>query len=101
MAEDLQVKIEKEAMRLFDEIRASHKPKITVEALANIVFPDAPNGRMIIQRMRKPQANGKTRAMSLGEFVKMAKALNVGPLEALGVVLSRIEETRISTVPQK
>ena len=95
MSEDLQVRIEQEAMRLFDEIRTSKKPKISVEALASEVFPGVPNARMIIQRMRKPQANGKTRVMALGEFVLMAKALGASPLEALGVVLSRIDETKI------
>jgi len=95
MSEDLQVRIEQEAMRLFDEIRAARKPKVSVEALANEVFPGVPNARMIIQRMRKPQANGKTRAMSLGEFVKMSRALGKSPLETLGAVLNRIEETKI------
>ena len=93
MSEDLQVRIEQEAMRLFDEKRLSVKPKISVEALAEKVFPGTPNARMIIQRMRKPQANGKTRALSLGEFVKMARALDMSPLEALGIVLQRIPET--------
>ena len=95
MEEDLQVRIEQEAMRLFDEIRKEKKPKISVEALAAIVFPGVPNSRMIIQRMRKPQGNGKTRAMSLGEFVKISRALGKSPLETLGVVLNRIEETKI------
>lgn len=95
MSEDLQVRIEQEAMRLFDEIRAARRPKVSVETLANAVFPGVPNARMIIQRMRKPQANGKTRAMSLGEFVKIARALNKNPVQALGVVLDRIEETKI------
>lgn len=95
MNEDLQVRIEQEAMRLFDEIRSARKPKVSVEALAGEVFPGVPNARMIIQRMRKPQANGKTRAMSLGEFVKIARALKISPLEALGAVLGRIEETKI------
>lgn len=95
MNEDLQVRIEQEAMRLFDEKRLSVKPKISVEALANEVFPGVPNARMIIQRLRKPQANGKTRSLSLGEFVKMARALGISPLEALGVVLNRIDETKV------
>lgn len=95
MDEDLQVKIEQEAMRLFDEKRNSMRPKMSVEALAQAVFPNTPNARMIIQRIRKPQANGKTRAMSLGEFVIMSKALGMSPLESLGVVLNRIDETKI------
>ena len=49
MSEDLQVRIEQEAMRLFDEKRLSVKPKISVEALAEKVFPGTPNARMIIQ----------------------------------------------------
>ena len=91
---DLQVKIEQEAMAVIDELRKARSPKMSVEALAKIVFPDAPNARMIIQRIRKPQANGKTRAMSLGEFVKMSLAVGKQPLEVLGVVLNRIEETK-------
>lgn len=93
--EDLIVRIEQEAMRFFDEKRNERVPKMTVETLAKEVFPSTPNARMIIQRIRKPQANGKTRAMSLGEFVKMSKALEMSPLEALGVILNRIDETRI------
>lgn len=93
MSEDLQMRIEKEAMRLFDEKRLSVKPKISVEALAREVFPGVPNARMIIQRIRKPQANGKTRALSLGEFVKISRALGILPVEALSIVLNRIDET--------
>lgn len=95
MNEDLQMKIEREAMQLFDEVRKSRKPKISVEALASEVFPGDPNGRMIIQRMRRPQANGKTRVMALGEFVKIARALKISPLEALGAVLNKVDETKI------
>ncbi|MBQ9407424.1 MAG: hypothetical protein IJU37_11900 [Desulfovibrio sp.] len=95
MTEDLQVRIEQEAMRLFDELRVAKSPKVSVEALATAVFPGVPNARMIIQRMRKPQANGKTRAMSLGEFVKIARALDKNPVQTLAAVLDRIEETKI------
>lgn len=95
MSEVLKVRIEQEAMRLFDEKRTAHKPKITIEALASQVFPGVPNARMIIQRMRKPQANGKTRALSLGEFVEICRALQIGPLDALGVILNRIDETKV------
>jgi hypothetical protein len=93
--EDLILRIEQEAMRLFDEKRKVSNPKISVEALAKEVFPNVPNARMIIQRIRKPQANGKTRSLSLGEFCKMARALKMSPLDALGVVLNNIEETKI------
>ena len=95
MTEDLIVRIEQEAMKFIDEKRKEAIPPISVEALANEVFPGVSNSRMIIQRMRKPQANGKTRAISLGEFVKMARALKISPLEALGVILNRVDETRI------
>lgn len=94
MSEDLIVKIEQEAMRYIDEKRKEAKPPMSVEALANEVFPGVSNARMIIQRMRKPQANGKTRAVSLGEFIKMAKALKISPLEAVGAVLNRVDETK-------
>jgi hypothetical protein len=93
--EDLSVRIEQEAMRFLDEKRTAMTPRMSVEALAKAVFPSAPNARMIIQRIRKPQANGKTRVLSLGEFVKMSRALGVAPLDALGVILNRIEETKV------
>jgi hypothetical protein len=96
MSEDLIVRIEQEAMKFIDEKRNSLVPKVSIDALAQKVFPGLPlaNARMIIHRMRHKQSNGKTRAVSLGEFVKMARALNMSPLDALGVVLSRIEETK-------
>ena len=95
MDKDLIVRIEQEAMRFIDEKRKEATPRVSVDALAKEVFPGVPNARMIIQRIRKPQANGKTRSLSLGEFTKMAKALNISPLEAYSVILSRIEETRL------
>lgn len=94
MSEDLIVRIEQEAMRYIDEKRKEAKPPMSVEALANEVFPGVSNARMIIQRMRKPQANGKTRAVSFGEFIKMAKALKISPLEAVSAVLNRVDETK-------
>ena len=94
MGEDLQVKIEQQAIAVIDELRTAKTPRMSVEALAKEVFPNAPNARMIIQRMRKPQANGKTRAVSLGEFVDMCRAVGKPPLEVLAVVLNRIEETK-------
>lgn len=95
MGEGLQVRIEQEAMAVIDELRKAHTPKMSVEALARAVFPDTPNARMIIQRMRKPQANGKTRSVSLGEFVKMSLAVGKQPLDVLAVVLNRIDETKV------
>lgn len=96
MSEDLIVRIEQEAIKVIDEKRESLAPKVPIDELARRVFPDLPlqNARMVIQRMRKPQSNGKTRSVSLGEFVKMAKALGMSPLDALGIVLNRIEETK-------
>ena len=95
MSGDLIVKIEREAMLYIDEKRKAATPPMSIEALAKEVFPDVSNSRMIIQRMRKPQANGKTRSISFGEFVKMARALKISPLEAVGAVLNRVEETKL------
>lgn len=95
MSEEVRVKIEQAAMAYFDEKRLAKQPKMSVDALARAVFPDAPNARMIIQRMRKPQANGKTRSMSLGEFIDLAVALGISPMEAFAAVLNRVEETKI------
>ena len=95
MTKDFIMEIEQEAMRFIDEKRKDVKPMISVEALAKEVFPGVPNSRMIIQRIRKPQANGKTRSLSLGEFTRMAMALKISPLEAYGVVLGRMDETKL------
>ena len=95
MGEGLRVRIEQEAMAVIDALRKAHTPKMSVEALAKAVFPDTPNARMIIQRMRKPQANGKTRSVSLGEFIEMSLAVGKQPLDVLAVVLNRIDETKV------
>ncbi len=97
MGSDLIVKIEHEAIRFVDEKRKEASPRMTIDALAGAIFPDisVSNARMVYQRMRKPQANGKTRSVSLGEFVEMARALKISPLDALSAVLNRIDETKV------
>lgn len=97
MGNDLITKIEQEAIAFIDEKRKEARPKMTIDALASAVFPGIPisNARMVLQRMRKPQANGKTRSVSLGEFVEMTRALKLSPLDALGVILNRIDETKV------
>ena len=95
MPEELRISIEKKAMRLIDARRKA--AKITIDQLANALYPEKPiaSGRMMIQRLRLPQGDKVPRKMNLGEFVELSKDVGINPVQALGAVLQEIEETRV------
>ena len=95
MPEELRMAIEQKAIQLIEERRKV--ARITIDQLATVLYPEKPvaSGRMMIQRLRRPQGGREPRKMSLGEFVELFRAVGVNPVQALGVVLQEIEDTKI------
>jgi hypothetical protein len=95
MPEGLRMLIEQTAMKIIDAKRK--EARITIDDLAKALYPDKPiaSGRMMIQRLRKAQGEKPPRKMNLGEFVELARAVNINPLQTLGAVLQEIDDTKI------
>lgn len=93
MSDELQMKIEAAIIQIFEEKRLALG--LSEQALGSKVYPNSPNARSRIHSLRVPQGNGKPRRLPTGELVDIARALGMNPVQLLGSVLEKFEETKL------
>lgn len=93
MNEELQRMIEQAIIDVIIEKRKSLG--MSADELGKRVFPNASNARMKVQTLNQKQGNGKPRALKVGEFVSISRALSLDPVRVLSKVLEQFEETKI------
>ena len=67
---------------------------LSVEALAARLYPDVPaaNARMNLNRLRKPQINGKPKRLSFGDFIDLCMALDMVPERIVSQTITEVLE---------
>lgn len=94
MEEQMRVALERKAVELFEQKRI--EKGLSVDALAARLYPDVPiaNARMNLNRLRKPQVNGKPKRLLFGDFVDLCIALDMIPERVISQTITAIIEQR-------
>lgn len=94
MEERMRVELERKAVEVFEEKRLALG--LSVEALAARLYPDIPiaNARMNLNRLRKPQVNGKPKRLLFGDFIDLCMALDLVPERVISQTITAIIERR-------
>ena len=92
MEEAMKVELERRVVELFEARRL--EKKLTIDDLAKKLYPTIPlaNARMNINRLRKPQVNGKPKRLSYGDFIDMCIALDLVPERVIAQTILSIEK---------
>lgn len=92
MEEKMRVALERKAVELFEKKRLDKG--LSVEALAARLYPDVPavNARMNLNRLRKPQINGKPKRLSFGDFIDLCIALDMVPERIVSQTITEVLE---------
>ncbi len=93
MEETMKVALERKVVEVF-EVRRLEK-KMTIDDLARRLYPNLPiaNARMNVNRLRKPQVNGKPKRLLFGDFVDMCLALDLIPERVIAQTVGNIENS--------
>ena len=94
MEEQMRVDPERKAVELFEQKRLALG--LSVDALAARLYPDMPiaNARMNLNRLRKPQVNGKPKRLLFGDFIDLCIALDLVPERVISQTITAILERR-------
>ena len=94
MEEQMRVDLERKAGELFEKKRLALG--LSVDALAARLYPDVPiaNARMNLNRLRKPQVNGKPKRLLFGDFIDLCLALDLVPERVISQTITEIIEQR-------
>ena len=94
MEEQMRVDLERKAVELFEQKRLALG--LSVDALAARLYPDMPiaNARMNLNRLRKPQVNGKPKRLLFGDFIDLCIALDLVPERVISQTITAILERR-------
>ena len=94
MEEQMRVDLERKAVELFEQKRI--EKGLSVDALAAQLYPEVPiaNARMNLNRLRKPQVNGKPKRLLFGDFVDLCIALDMVPERVISQTITAIIEHR-------
>lgn len=94
MEEQMRVDLERKAVELFEKKRLALG--LSVDALAARLYPDVPiaNARMNLNRLRKPQVNGKPKRLLFGDFIDLCIALDLVPERVISQTITEIIEQR-------
>lgn len=94
MEEQMRVDLERKAVELFEKKRLALG--LSVDALAARLYPDVPiaNARMNLNRLRKPQVNGKPKRLLFGDFIDLCLALDLVPERVISQTITEIIEQR-------
>ncbi|MBQ7456166.1 MAG: hypothetical protein IJS54_00940 [Desulfovibrio sp.] len=93
MEETMKVALERKVVEVFEARRL--EKKMTIDDLARRLYPNLPiaNARMNVNRLRKPQVNGKPKRLLFGDFVDICLALDLIPERVIAQTVGSIENS--------
>ena len=93
MEETMKVALERKVVEVFEARRL--EKKMTIDDLARRLYPNLPiaNARMHVNRLRKPQVNGKPKRLLFGDFVDICLALDLIPERVIAQTVGSIENS--------
>ena len=90
MDDKMRIELERKAVDIFEQRRISKG--LSVDALAAKLYPDMPlaNARMNLNRLRKPQVNGKPKRLLFSDFIDLCLALDMTPERVMAQAITSV-----------
>ena len=90
MDDKMRIDLERKAVEIFEQRRISKG--LSVDALAAKLYPDIPlpNARMNLNRLRKPQVNGKPKRLLFSDFIDLCLALDMTPERVMAQAITSV-----------